>query len=183
MLNGNTAALFDTQVGWMTNENTGSFISKWLPVCSLSCYAATFTFKQKQPTDDFSLSAAAQQYLCIRAHTLSFPLSIKQNQHQTESTPMCGKKKKKDLKTVFFFWCFQLGADSVMWWSIQIECEWRLISVSQYMQMAARQSSLVVIIHVQDLWLSEHCAVYAGFQKKSPSVMTSGGAFLAVGQM
>lgn len=53
------------------------------------------------------------------------------------------------------------------------------------MQKAARQSSLVVIIHVHDLWLNEHCAVYTDFQNKNPSVITSEGAFLAVavGQM
>lgn len=181
MLSGNIAALLDTQVGWIINENTSSFISKWLKVCSLCCYAATFNFKQTahwwfQP---FCSSSAVTLHSSYR---LSFLLSIKQNQHQTEFTPTC---EKNDLKTVFF-WCFQLGTDNIICSDpTQIKCEWRLTSVSQYKQMAARQGSLVVIIHVQDLWLRQHHVAYTGFQNKNPSVITSEGAFLAVavGQM
>lgn len=71
------------------------------------------------------------------------------------------KKRFKNSGFIYLFiLCFQLGADNIVSADpSQIECEWRLTSVSQYMQMAARQGSLVVIIHVQDLWLRQQCAV------------------------
>ena len=63
----------------------------------------------------------------------------------------------------------QLGGDKITCSDPLDRARARLTPVTQYMQMSARQGSLVAIIHVQDLWLSRHAAVYIDYKSMFPS--------------